>query len=79
MKIFKINDKVNYNKTNFVISAFLDEKNERSFIHVGQEWVLLYQPKTCTQIIAHVSFIQEKEKKKHSSIDTDDILEEVFP
>ena len=79
MKNFNINDKVVYNKTNFVISAFLDDQNKRSNTYSGQEWVLLYQPKACTQIIIQISLIQEKKEKKHSSVDTDDIIGKVLP
>ncbi|MFV0232813.1 hypothetical protein OBK30_07075 [Empedobacter falsenii] len=79
MEIFKINDKVKYNKTNFIISAFLDDKNERSLTQIDHKWVLLYQPKTSTQIVASIFHIESKKENTPSLGGTDEILDKIFP
>lgn len=79
MNVFKINDKVRYNKTNFIISAFLDDKNERSFIQVDHKWVLLYHPKFSTQIIVSIHLIEKKKENTSSSLGPDEILDSAFP
>ncbi|WP_333661544.1 hypothetical protein [Chishuiella changwenlii] len=69
---YQLNDTVTYNKTNFVISAFLNDNNNLSEDENLNNWVLLYNDKTKNQIKVNIKFISKNVDNKEDSTETTD-------
>ncbi|GGF00430.1 hypothetical protein SAMN05443634_105198 [Chishuiella changwenlii] len=69
---YQLNDTVTYNKTNFVISAFLNDNNNLSEDENLNKWVLLYNANTNNQIKVNIKFISKKGDNKEDSTETTD-------